>query len=587
MHSRQVAFGAALAMACGSAGLAQTNHDDVALHPGFTVAEAHPAAWTPQVSDMDFMADGRVVILTHVPAAENTTGVPKKVGTLNIVSNITAADPEQITYVQVAGELMEPMGVEVVNGKIYVTEKTQLTEFTLSADGKTATARKVADIPNDPGGQVNFQEYPFGLLHKDGFFYTATSAAVRLGGVSYNTDPTKLVEPKRGGILKINAATGASELLNGGLRAPNGLLWGPEGTLWVTDNQGSWVPSNKLTHVQPGKNYGYWNGPNQFKDLPETWPSVWFPYGEFTNSPTHPVLVSKGIFAGQFLVGDLAAGGLHRSFVEKVNGEYQGAVFSVTGGLSCGMQKILELPDGSFILGGTGRGDAKNWGWKGKKQGLQRFAPKAGVVTFEMLAVRARKDGMEIEFTKPVSAATGAVAANYTVISSTMTGTQLYQNNGGSMANDKPLTVASALLSSDRKSVFLQIAGLEAKTVLTLQPKNLKSDAGEDVHRPTAYYTLISLGTSAPFSGSNSIARFYGARASELKVGRIGKGLSVEVPFAGAHVLTLRSVRGQAVATLRGDGPMAHALDLSAAAPGAYVIEVVAGSRRAVHPVAL
>lgn len=586
MPLRHSALGLSLVALAGAATAQNTNHDDVNLHPGFTLTEAHPAAWTPQVSDMDFLPDGRLVILTHSPAAENVTGIPKKVGTLNIVSKVNAADPEEVAYVQVAGELMEPMGVEIVEGRIYVAEKTQLTEFTLAADGRSATARKVAEIPVDPAGGTNFQEYPFGLLFKDGFFYTATSAAVRLGGVSFNTDPSKLIEPKRGGILKIEAATGASELLNGGLRAPNGLLWGPEGSLWATDNQGSWVPSSKLIRVVPGRNYGYFNGPNAFKDVPETWPAAWFPHGEFGNSPSHPVLVKQGPYAGQFLMGDIAAGGLYRTFVERVNGEYQGAAFSVTGGLSCGMQKILEQADGSFILGGLGRGDAKNWGWKARKMGLQKLTPKPGAATFEMLAIRARRDGLEIEFTLPAGPS-AALAANYAVTSATMKGAATYNNDMGSMANRKPLTVASALLSPDKRSVYLRIDGLEARTVITILPKGVAAESGDPLYRPASYYTLTSLGSSSAFSGPNSIARFPGAAASGLKLGRTGKGLSVAVPFAGPHVLVVRSLRGRTLLTRRGAGPMDHALDLGASAPGVYVIDVTAGSRHAVHPFAL
>lgn len=591
MHSRQAALGAAMALACGTAAMGQAiNHDDVNLHPGYTLTEAHPAAWVPQVSGLDFMADGRLVVLTHIPANENVTGIPKKVGTLHIVGNLGAANPEEITMKQIAQELGEPMGVCVVDGKIYVTEKTQLTEFS-SADGNTWTSRKVGDIPNDPAGATNFQEYPFGLLYKDGFFYTAASAAVRIGGVSFNTDPSKLIEPKRGGILKIDAKTGTSELLNGGLRAPNGLVWGPGGSMWVTDNQGSWLPSSKLIHVVPGRNYGYWNGPNGYQEKPETWPAVWLPHGEFANSPTHPVLVKKGVFADQFLIGDVAAGGVYRTFVEKVNGEYQGAAFSFSGGFSVGMQKILEFPDGSFVLGGLGRGDAKNWGWKAKKAGIQKLTPKPGILTFEMLAVRARKDGVEIEFTKPVGAE-AAVAASYTVNSATMTGCALYNNCTGSMANRTPLTVSSAQLSADKKSVFLQIAGLQAKTVLTILPKGIKAGTGEELFRPAAYYTLTSLSTSSAFSGPNAIARSMGKRASELKVGLTGRGLTgrgltVGVPFQGSHSLTLRNLRGEALMTRQAPGPLTHALDLGNSAPGVYFIEVMAGSRHAVHSFAL
>ena len=43
-----------------------------------------------------------------------------------------------------------------------------------------------------------------------------------------------------------------------------------------------------------------------------------------------PVLLKEGPFAGQLLFGDVTYGGLQRGFLEKVDGEYQGAVFRHT-----------------------------------------------------------------------------------------------------------------------------------------------------------------------------------------------------------------------------------------------------------------
>jgi hypothetical protein len=313
---------------------------------------------------------------------------------------------------------------------------------------------------------------------------------------------------------------------------------------------------------------------------------VWVPYGEFARSPTHPALVQKGVYAGQFLMGDVAAGGAYRAFFEKVAGEYQGAVFSVTGGLSCGMQKILELPDGSFLLGGLGRGDANNWGWKGKKEGLQRLIPKPGYAGFEMLAVRARKDGMEIEFTKPAGAE-ALVAANWYVASHTMTGTALYANNGGSMANEKVLPVAAVTASNDKKSVYLAVPGLEPKTVLHIQGKGIKSATAEDLYRPNAYYTLTAVGTSDPLSGVGIVRFPGGSKAGRLKVTMAARGLTVSVPFDGEHVLTVRDLRGQAVKVVHGKGAMDHVLAPSALGRGVLLLEAVAGSRRAVQTIAL
>ena len=63
----------------------------------------------------------------------------------------------------------------------------------LGAAGAMAAARKVADIPLDPSGAVNFQEYAFGLVYQDGYFYSALGGGVRLGGKSYSDDLSQII----------------------------------------------------------------------------------------------------------------------------------------------------------------------------------------------------------------------------------------------------------------------------------------------------------------------------------------------------------------------------------------------------------
>ena len=66
----------------------------------------------------------------------------------------------------------------------------------------------------------------------------------------------------RGTHLKINKDTGAVEYVAGGLRTPHGIGWGPEDDIFVTDNQGGWLPANKLVQIQPGRFYNhYTTGP--------------------------------------------------------------------------------------------------------------------------------------------------------------------------------------------------------------------------------------------------------------------------------------------------------------------------------------
>src|SRR5262245_60262056 len=101
------------------------------------------------------------------------------------------------------------------------------------------------------------------------------------------------------------------------------------------------------------------------------------------------------------IFGDVTYGGLQRAFLEKINGQYQGAVFRMTQGLEMGVLRLSQGPDGALYVGGLGAGG--NWGQEGKlTYGLQKLTPN-GATAFEMKAMRAIADGFEIEYTQPVS----------------------------------------------------------------------------------------------------------------------------------------------------------------------------------------
>ena len=64
---------------------------------------------------------------------------------------------------------------------------------------------------------------------------------------------------------------------------------------------------------------------------------MWIPHNEIGNSPSQPMLIPSGPFAGQMWVADVTYGGIQRAFLEKVEGEYQGAYFRMTQGLESGI----------------------------------------------------------------------------------------------------------------------------------------------------------------------------------------------------------------------------------------------------------
>ncbi|HKP95293.1 MAG TPA: hypothetical protein VJ385_06005 [Fibrobacteria bacterium] len=548
--------------------------DDVDhVHPGWTLSQLRPAAWQPQVSGLARLPDGNLLVLEMTKPNVNRSGTPKPDGNLWVASNLDAADPEQIKYVKAAGGLAEPVGLVYKAGKIYIAEKNEINEYTLdAAESKAIKTRTVAKIPHDSSGEVNFQEYAFGLLYKDGYFYVSIGGAVKFGGRSFDSLPAKLNEDRVGCVLKIGEADGAIAKMNAGFRAGNGIAWGPEGTIWVTDNQGSYRPGSQLTVAQEGKNYGYPNKPGAYSDLPVTPPSLWLAHGAIAQSPTFPVLLEHGPYAGQFLFGDIAQGGIKRAFVEKVEGTWQGAAFSFTGGLEVGIEKIIENPDGSLYAGGMGNGDVDNWGWKGKLFGLQKLTPKAGATAFEMLAIRARKNGMEIEFTKPVGAE-GGLASSYGVQQAQM----VPQSGYGVGSMDKPATlpVKGVQVSPDGKKVFLQV-DLTANRVLVIKALGVKSSTGEAVRCPAGWYTLNALSQSGPFP-TNVVARQPAeTMASDIKIAALASEVRILVPIASRYELSLRAPDGRLEASQAGDGAREYIFPARGLARGVHIVEVKA-----------
>ncbi|MDY7089244.1 MAG: family 16 glycoside hydrolase, partial [Actinomycetota bacterium] len=516
------------------------------VHPGYTLTNLRPAGFQPQVSAMDWMPDGRLAIATW-------GGSDTVAGEVYLLSGVTGStSPSQVTYRRIATGLREPMGLKVVDGKIYVSQKHELTELNdTNGDGTIDQYRRVATWPFDG----NFHEFGFGLLYQDGYFYLNLSVSINLGGAT--TEPQG--SPNRGTTLKINRSTGAVQYIAGGLRTPDGIGWGPEGDIFVTDNQGGWLPASKLVQIKQDRFFGHYTNPDgPFDSQPVTQPVLWLPQNEIANSPSTPLLLTAGPYAGQMLFGDVTYGGIQRGFLEKVNGQYQGAVFRLTQGLEMGVLRLSQGPDGALYAGGLGADG--NWGQEGKlKYGLQKLTPN-GASVFDIKAMRAVAGGFELEYTQPVSAATAAsLAARYQAKQWRYVPTAAY---GGPKVDEEQLTVGSATLSSDRLKVTLKLAGLKPGRVVHVRsPRPFTSTTGASLWSTEAWYTLNSLtdGTTlrtdkveaehSGLSGSAHIATDHSGYTGSGFVAGYGTAgaattFTVNVPSAGSYPVALRFSNG-------------------------------------------
>ncbi len=440
-----------------------------AVHPAFDLAQARPESFLPKVGGMDFLSDSSLVICTW-----------DSVGPVYRLQGVTGNNPEKITVTRIASGLAEPLGIKVVNDTIYVLQKQELTRLIDTDNDGIIDDYQTVSAAWDVS--ANFHEFAFGLAYQDGYFYATLATAIEPGGAS-GVNQIK----DRGKVVKISKKDGHTEFIASGLRTPNGIGVGVDGALFVADNQGDWLPSSKIVHVKEGAWYG--SRSVDFEgtaNLKETLPVVWLPQDEIGNSPSQPVVLNVGPYKNQQLHGEVTHGGLKRVFVEKVNGEYQGAVFRFTQGMEGGVNRAVWGPDGSLYVGMIG--NPGNWAHAGAKwYGLQKLTYNNKPV-FEMLAVRAKSNGIEIEFTEPLSERSGNTAADYEIKQWYYKPTKDY---GGPKLGLENLPVKSVNISADRKKVFLELGGIKPNHVVYVRLAGVfLTDKNASLWSTEAWYTM-------------------------------------------------------------------------------------------------
>ncbi|MDH5251201.1 MAG: cytochrome C [Cyclobacteriaceae bacterium] len=439
------------------------------LHPSYDVQTLHSENFKPRVGGLAFYPDGRLLVTTW-----------DATGSVYLLDGVETGDTSKISVKRIASGLAEPLGITVVDGEIYVMQKQELTHL-IDQDGDDIIDVYEA-VCNQWGVTSDFHEFGFGLVYKDGYFYATLSMAMRL-----MSDEKQ--QPDRGRTIKIGK-DGQYAWINFGLRTPNGIGIGVDNEIFVTDNQGEWTPGNKLIHVKKGAYHGMrWGLPDAMPETtPVVPPAIWIPEDEIGNSPSEPVLMQDGPYKGQMLHGDVTHGGIKRDFLEKINGEYQGAVFRFTQGLAGGVNRMRWGPDGALYVGEVGM--VGGWSWKEHKYGLQRLQYN-GKSTFEMLAIRARPKGFEIEFTEPLEKGIVFNPADFFVQQWWYLPTPNY---GGPKMDLEKMSITKITVSPERSKVYLEIPGLKKEHVLYFRlADDLHSATGQSLWSSEAWYTLNNI----------------------------------------------------------------------------------------------
>lgn len=460
-----------------------------------------PDGLTSETGAVEFLPDGRLV-------ASFTRGEVMIYNTLTKEWKLFAEG------------LHDPLGILVIsNSELLIMQRPELTRVKdTDRDGIADLYEKVTD---DFGLSGNYHEFNYGpVKDKEGNLFIALNSSS--GGGNIRSEVRGQINtlgresgskgqmfsnlPYRGWMMKLGK-DGKLQPFASGFRSPNGIGFDLEGNLFATDNQGDWIGTSPLHHVQEGKFYGHpgslvwqkgWNRGNPFLlpipvlDSMRTRGAVLFPHGIIANSPTQPVCDNTagkfGPFSGQLIIGEMNKERIVRVMLERVGGELQGACipFLEGNGLRKGNNRLVFAPDGSLWIG------QNSHGWLGD-QGIQRIV-FTGKTPADVYSMNLTENGFDLTFTEPLDVSAVANPENFKFRHYYYK----YQSKYGSDQFDiQNVPVTGIKISDDRKKVSLTLASLKPGYVYELNLGDIKTSTGNSLNNKLICYTLNKLKSSS------------------------------------------------------------------------------------------
>ena len=483
---------------------------------------AHATA--PQDTDPDEVTEDDYYRLSRVPVPEGVVlevggmttlpsgdlAVATRRGEVWIVKNPYADGDARPHFTRFAHGLHTALGLAYLDGDLYAAQRGELTRLRdTNGDGVADRYETVYAWPLSG----NYHEYSFGpvISPTGGLIVT-----LNLAWVGHGASLVKW----RGWALDVTPG-GDMTPVAVGMRGPAGFGYNLEGDLFYAENQGDWIGSGYISHVETGDFLGnpqglVWTDEPEsplrlsMDDVPNTGdpmvdvvekvpglklPAVWFPHGILGIS-TSGILVDStggafGPFGGQLFVGDQGHSKIFRVALERVDGVYQGAVFPFRDGFSSGVLRQVWGADGSMFVGMTNRG----WGSTGRDPyGLERLV-WTGEVPFEAERIEARPDGLEIFFTLPADPASAGDPAAYDV-----TGfTYMYHGDYGSPPiRRQSHAVRGVVVSDSGLSARLVIDGMREGYIHEVKMAGVRSADGMPLLHDAGYYTLNRIPAGEP-----------------------------------------------------------------------------------------
>ncbi|MGE9267409.1 MAG: DUF6797 domain-containing protein [Verrucomicrobiales bacterium] len=412
-------------------------------------------------ADIDFLSPDVAAVLTYD-------------GDVWLASGLADEKLGQVTWQRYASGLHESLSLAVVEGVVQVATKNGIVRLHDSdGNGEADRYENFCDLMRQ--SQSN-RAFPLDMgIGPDGSTY------VSQGGIPTGGSGTSFL----GSVSKISPDGREIEIVSTGGREPYVTVHPQSGMLTGTDQQGQYVPSSVVYLIRPGDDFGFGKG----NDADITPPLVWIPHTEDNSSSSQVWLTGKefGALDGSLLHLSYGNGGLFLVTPDMEVPTPQGAVIPLEFDTQMPLlQAQVQAEQGAVWLAGFKIYDSR----APYLDTLGRLRLSGEALT-KPISAQSCADGVILRFASPLKAesvkAQNVTSYAWNYKRSAHYGSGRYKMDGSEGMN--PVGVSQAVLSADRKAVFVHLPELP-ESLMQLEVRHafqLESGAAAE---GASYYTI-------------------------------------------------------------------------------------------------
>ncbi|MEZ6054071.1 MAG: DUF6797 domain-containing protein [Planctomycetaceae bacterium] len=388
---------------------------------------------------------------------------------------------DEVEWQRYATGLYQPLGLKVVDGKVMVLERGQLTRLhDLNNDGEADFYESFNADWHVAGGEHSFDT----CLETDptGNFYFHSTG-----------DPQV---PTGGTVIRVSPDGQTSEVFCTGFRHPIGMGVLPDGRITGADQEGNWMPSTRIDIYHKGGFYGDLRA-HHCETPPETYdgPLCWLPR-QLDGSAGGEVSVPDDQW------GHLAGHTLHMSFgrcrlmllmMQKIGDIEQAGAVDLGLQFDSGIQRgRFRSKDGHLYLVGM-----DGWQTAAIVDGCLQRVRYTGKRWMSPVDLKIEPTGIRLTFSEPLDRSIAAQKERYHIeqwnyLWSGEYGSARYSVKAPKEEGQDEVPIANASVSSDGREVFLTVPNLAPVMQMQIDYR-LLDEQGEEV-KGVVYNTIHTTG---------------------------------------------------------------------------------------------